>query len=510
MSGMIRPAVVGLAALAALAGAAHGQGLCPEFQVSTATINQAYPAVASAANGDFVVVWIMGDTSGVDVLGRRFDSSGGPRGPEFRVNTATGFHTEPAVAADPSGNTVVVWKYADPDGPTRALLGRRYDSTGAAQGGEFQVATFGYYFQARPAVATASGGEFVVVWTSYAGGGSEIFGRRYDAAGAPQGPEFQVNTYTTGFQRLPAVSVDTTGAFVVLWEDSEQSKALAQRFDAGGARVGSEIEIQTVLSPSHPKLAHGPNNDFLVVWGGNAAMIGRRFDASGVPQGAEFPIALYTATGAGQHDLAGDPGGAYGSYVAVWSAVGGAGDPEGGGIFGRRLDALGAPLGPEFLVNTFTEGTQRRPAVARGPGGGFVAVWDHGAGIFGSVDCATRFFTVAPCRVADTRSTGPPLAANSTRSFPIAGACGIPADARAVALNATAVNPTDLGNLRVYPTGQTAPLASTLNFVPGRSRANNAVAALGAGGAVAVQCDMPAGSTGTTHLVLDVYGYFER
>jgi hypothetical protein len=64
------------------------------------------------------------------------------------------------------------------------------------------------------------------------------------------------------------------------------------------------------------------------------------------------------------------------------------------------------------------------------------------------------------------------------------------------------------GNLRVYPAGQPVPLASVLNFAPGRTRANNAIVALGTAGQASVRCDMPPGSTASTHFVLDVVGYF--
>jgi hypothetical protein len=77
-----------------------------------------------------------------------------------------------------------------------------------------------------------------------------------------------------------------------------------------------------------------------------------------------------------------------------------------------------------------------------------------------------------------------------------------------VALNLTSVNPTDLGDLRIYPAGEALPLASAINFVAGRTRANNATVRLGTGSAVSVRCDMSVGSAGVTHLVLDVYGYF--
>ena len=69
--------------------------------------------------------------------------------------------------------------------------------------------------------------------------------------------------------------------------------------------------------------------------------------------------------------------------------------------------------------------------------------------------------------------------------------------------------PSDLGDLRVYPTGGIAPLASSINFRPGIVRANNAIIRLGVGGQISVQCDMPPGSTGGTHFFFDVYGYFQ-
>ncbi len=123
----------------------------------------------------------------------------------------------------------------------------------------------------------------------------------------------------------------------------------------------------------------------------------------------------------------------------------------------------------------------------------------------------TSFFTVTPCRVADTRdpagpSGGPALAAGSVRTFPVAGRCGIPASASAVVVNLVAVQPTNDGDLRVYPAAQPAPLASSINFRAGLVRANNASVPLGASGQLSVQCDMPSGGS---HFLFDVYGYYQ-
>lgn len=120
------------------------------------------------------------------------------------------------------------------------------------------------------------------------------------------------------------------------------------------------------------------------------------------------------------------------------------------------------------------------------------------------------YFTLAPCRVADTRGPvgpfgGPALSAGVSRAFTLAGVCGIPASASAVALNLTVTGATALGHLVVYPTGGSVPLASTINFGAGRTRANNAIVPLGAGGAISTISGQP---SGTVHVIIDVNGYF--
>src|SRR5438105_1807461 len=134
---------------------------------------------------------------------------GNPLGPEFRVNTYTtdsqGF---PAVASESSGNFVVVWHSYSQDGSSVGIFGQRYASTGTPLGPEFRVNTYTTDGQGYPAVASDSSGNFVVVWWCITQDGSTfgVFGQRYASTGAPLGPEFRVNTYTTGRQASPAVA----------------------------------------------------------------------------------------------------------------------------------------------------------------------------------------------------------------------------------------------------------------------------------------------------------------
>src|SRR5258706_3408910 len=122
------------------------------------------------------------------------------------------------------------------------------------------------------------------------------------------------------------------------------------------------------------------------------------------------------------------------------------------------------------------------------------------------------FIAVTPCRVADTRGNGftgafgpPPLLANATRDFTIAGQCGIPASAAAVSFNFAALNVAAGGDLRVFPAGGGAPTVSTLNYNGNTPNiANAAIVPLGTGGAITVQADAV-----SIDLVIDVNGYYD-
>ena len=123
-----------------------------------------------------------------------------------------------------------------------------------------------------------------------------------------------------------------------------------------------------------------------------------------------------------------------------------------------------------------------------------------------------QFFSVTPCRIADTRNAngprgGPALAASSVRTFPVAGSCGIPANAGTVSVSLTVTNAAAPGDLRVYPTDIGIPETWTISFGAGRTRANNAMLTLATDGSgtIGVKNDAP----GTVHVIVDVNGYFK-
>ena len=371
---------------------AQGVPLGPEFRVNTYTTNfQRSPAVASDSSGNFVVVWnglSSQDTSG-GVFGQRYASSGTSLGPQFRINTfTTSIQDYPAVASDSSGNFVVVWRSHNQESSnTFGVFGQRYASTGAPLGPEFRVNTFTPNSQEFPAVASDASGNFVAVWRSQNQDGSfeGIYGQRYANTGAPLGAEFRVNTYTSFNQRLPAVASDASGNFVVVWRSGQDGSGYAvigQRFASSGAPLGPEFRVNTYTpsTQSFPAVAADTAGNFVVVWssynqdGSLYGVFGQRYASSGAPLGPEFPVNTFAPRSQQNPVLASDSSG---NFVVVWDSY----DQDGSlyGVFGQRYANSGAPLGGEFRVNTYTTGNQGQffagPSVAADVSGNFVVIW---------------------------------------------------------------------------------------------------------------------------------------
>jgi len=120
------------------------------------------------------------------------------------------------------------------------------------------------------------------------------------------------------------------------------------------------------------------------------------------------------------------------------------------------------------------------------------------------------FYTLAPCRLVDTRNPngplgGPALSASAQRSFTLAGICNVPSTAQALSISLTVVQATSAGDLRFFPADQSVPLAAVITFHAGQTLANNAIVPLSLAGVLTVQND----AQSAVHLVIDVNGYFQ-
>ncbi len=396
----------GLAVMATAQPSPNG----PQFQVNTYTPrNQEAPAVAVGPDGGFVIAWDFGygwPTYDGDVRFQRYDAAGIPLGGEQRIVDGTGAGNQPAVAIDGSGAFVIVWLGTESvTNGTPVVRARRFDSGGVPLGDDFPVSTHSASvpFNPLPAVAASPAGDFVVVWqaTGSPEGDTDagsVQARLFDAGGNPVSAQFQVNTYTTGEQKSPAVAMNTTGGFVVTWRNlgvpnDTYGTIDARRFAADGTPLGGEFRVNSYtpdLAPGEPRIAVGPEGDFVVVWSSydwqepadeSHGVQARRFAADGTPLGDDFQVNTYTTFQQRTPDVAMD---ARGEFVVVWQSDGTPGpgsDPTGFDVKAQRFDAAGAPVGAEFQVNTYTTLDQSSAAVALDASGNFVVVWaSNGSG----------------------------------------------------------------------------------------------------------------------------------
>ena len=129
-----------------------------------------------------------------------------------------------------------------------------------------------------------------------------------------------------------------------------------------------------------------------------------------------------------------------------------------------------------------------------------------------------QYHALTPCRVFDTRTaggqtTGNPLQNPGPYNFRIQGNCGVPNGAAAVTANLTITQPTQAGDLRVFPAGSGTPAVSVLNYpVSEPALANGAIVPLAtvvnpSDNDVAIVIGM--GASGTVHVIFDVTGYFQ-
>ena len=201
-----------------------------------------------------------------------------------------------------------------------------------------------------------------------------------------------------------------------------------------------------------------------------------------------------------------------------------AASPEGSGFLRAGPNTSGDPTGT-LLNFTSAQGITNTASVAF-VGDGLLKVKVFGArtqvlidvqGYYVSSGAQSEFVPVEPCRAVDTRGATPstPLANGETRSFAVTGSsltgqgglssCAVPTNAAAVEVSVTAAAPAGNGFLRVWPSGNTEPPATALNYANGRGITNTATVALSRGATNQVSVRNLGGAT---HVILDVQGYY--
>ncbi|MEM7587973.1 MAG: hypothetical protein AAF560_31580 [Acidobacteriota bacterium] len=338
-------------AVAAQRYSPDGSPLGAEFIVNTETMDtQSQPSVAMAADGSFIIFWRSrfqdGDEFGL--YAQRYSSSGATVGGEFRVSGATAGNQEDAHAAyDSNGNMLVA--YQSPDSASSGVFARLYDSSGQP-GNELRVNDTTQEWQQDPEVITTPGG-FIIVWASRAVDvdNRAIMLKRYSSTGTPIGDEQQVNTTEIGDQKNPGIATRPDGTFAIVWEsldqDGSEAAAIARLYDPSGNPTTGEIQLNqtTIDAQENLAVAYDGQGGFVAIWDGDASsggsfdeIWGRRLLVSGALDGDEFRINTNTTNRQVFPAIASNGNG---ELMAVWHSW--TGDGSGTSVFGQRLWVTG-------------------------------------------------------------------------------------------------------------------------------------------------------------------------
>lgn len=232
--------------------------------------------------------------------------------------------------------------------------------------------------QRRPAIGMNSSGDFLIVWeddSEAPTGVYEIFGRRFAPDGCGRHSQFRVNVRSTRQQLSPDIELDDNGNAVVVWEDdSRGATGVYQIYVRGLGPTGAERFRKTVNSVAtgnqiDPRVAIAPDGSFAVAW---------RDERSGTAK-----------------------------------------------VFVRGYNADGSANGlTERQVLPGSTLAQRDPDVAILDNGDVVVVWESNGDVFGAgfgSDGTVRF---APHRLTDAAANAPDVSAPGWQGNPSVAAIG--------------------------------------------------------------------------------------
>jgi hypothetical protein len=396
--------------------ATHAVG--SEFLVNTTTDSyQSQPQIGKLVTGGFVITWteaVYDPNSGYtnNIKAQMFNANGAKVGSELLVNSYTGGQDTSGVTGLSNGGFIVTWHdYSgalggSTDGSIKAQL---FDANGNMVGSEVLVSAVDGGSQGWPVVTSLAGGGFVVAFEDSSGtfgtSAHSVVAQRFDAGGNKVGAEFLVDTPTADWQGLVQMTGLQSGGFVATWEDQNNASlsgysVKGRIFDSSGNKVGNEFQINSTDVyglDAKPMVTTLTNGGFVVTWDGLTSGKAQLFDATGNKVGSEFAIgpALNIGEPFAVTSLAN------GGFAVSWTDYSNL-DPSAPGIVAQLYDVNGNKTGSSFLVNSVTDGQQWQPSILGLSNGNIVAAWTDNSGELGDTSDTA---IAAQVLAVDTNST---------------------------------------------------------------------------------------------------------
>jgi hypothetical protein len=303
--------------------------------------------------------------------------------------------TDPRVVTRAGGGFLVAWGEAAFLQPgcarARAFVP---DGNDLAAGDVFDLGPCATENGRAPNVALAGlpDGRFTAAWeTGHAmsSDGFDVVVRPFTSADEPLSDPLRVDEPLDGSGRIsdqtaPALALDAGGRALSIWHENSIASLVGRCFNAAGQPLGASLRVDSGPGfPVQAAVASSLSGRFVAVWstfaGQETRIVAQLFDAMGRKQGGPVPVSLSGSPSHGPRDPR-DPRDpdvamdATGNFVVVWAAEGL--DGAGTGVLGRLFDRDGIPQGEPFRINVTGPGSQGHPAVVFGRNDRFLVVWD--------------------------------------------------------------------------------------------------------------------------------------
>ena len=214
---------------------------------------QSAPDVASADNGQFIVVWEDARTGdgllGVNMFARRFYSDGSPVRDELILNDdiSPASKSNPSAALAVTGRGIIAWE-DERDGNCDIYV-QRLSSSDGYDGGNTLVNTDPALSESQtPAVGITDLNNCLVVWRAKVGDRDLIFAQHI----LPNGSFNRSNTLVGSDSSSNShgafdIAIDPqTGDFILAWEnigENDSTSIMAKKYSIEGAPLGDEIVL---------------------------------------------------------------------------------------------------------------------------------------------------------------------------------------------------------------------------------------------------------------------------
>lgn len=347
---------------------------------------QNYPQLVSDGAGGAIIAW--GDYRGPDsnIYAQRVDAAGTPLWTASGVAICTApndqdfYHTS-QLLCDGAGGAIITWEDARDSGWDIYL--QRVDGAGVpigiANGTPICTATG---VQQHPGLASDGAGGVIVVWYDGRKGtsGRDVCAQRVDASVAPlwTADGVIVSAWSSASTRHAQIVGDGAGGAIIAWDDNRggNSHVYARRINAIGIPLWTVdgVPLTAVGDQHDPRIASDEAGGAIITWGdrrnGNLDIYAQRLDPDGSTLWTAGGAALCTdASTQANHQLVSD--GVGGAIIAWEDGRNGARD-----IYGRRIDATGAPMWtPDGVVVSMAADDQYQPQIASDGADGAIVTW---------------------------------------------------------------------------------------------------------------------------------------